>query len=390
MTLLSRRSNRHPARGQGMVEFALILPLLALLMVLTVDVGRVFFGWVAVTNAVRIGANEAATDPDPWADGGSDPTYYERMSADLEAINCDMDTNDDGTIDAADIPDPVFINRVETADPHEFGDHVRVSLSCRFSLITPLADAILGGGVDISSESTFSVIGAQINGVPVPAEPPTSPCLPSERIVPNLIGMSVNTARDRWDSAGFTGAFSPSDPTFDADSVTAQTATPAASAGSCLAFYAAMTVTHSEPESCTGSSVNVPNLIGLTLETARTTWTDATFTGTFTPLAGDDDQVVLTQAVSPSTAPGGCAAPTASVIVTHGQPSDPPVSTCTAPDMVKDSANAAGDEWTTAGFTGAFTTQPTNKNTWIVKSQNLVGGQDYACTVSVIVYLEKN
>jgi hypothetical protein len=374
-----------------MVELAIILPLLALLMVLTVDVGRVFFGWVAVTNAVRIGANEAAIDPEPWASGGSDPTYYERMSADLDAINCDMDVNDDGVIDAADIPDPVFINRVETADPHEFGDHVRVSLSCRFSLITPLADAILGGGVDVSSESTFSVIGAQINGIPIPAEPPTSPCLPSERIVPNLIGMSVNTARDRWDSAGFTGAFSPSDPTFDADGVTAQTATPAASAGSCLAYYAAMTVTHSAPESCTASNINVPYLIGLTLATARTTWTDAGFSGgSFTPAAGDDGKVVLTQTVSPSTAPGGCAPPTASVTVTFGEPSDPPVPTCTAPDMVKDTATVAAQEWTTAGFTGAFTTQPTNKNSWIVKAQNLVGGQDYACTVSVIVYLEKN
>jgi hypothetical protein len=152
-----------------------------------------------------------------------------------------------------------------------------------------------------------------------------------------------------------------------------------------------MTVTHSPPVTCTGSDTNVPNLIGLTLSTARTTWEDAGFaSGSFTPGAGDDAKVVVTQTVSPSTDPGGCAPPTASVLVTSGEPSDPPVPTCKAPDMVKDSANAARDEWTTAGFTGAFTTQPTNKNTWIVKAQNLVGGQDYACTVSVIVYLEKN
>jgi len=386
MKLLSRSPDAPSPRGQSMVEFAMMLPLLALLLVLTVDVGRVFFGWVAVTNATRIGADEAAGNPEPWSKGGTDQRYYDRIRADLEAINCDLDTNNDGVVDSSDLPSPVFINRVETADPHEFGDHVRVSLSCEFQLITPLANILLGGGITVQAESTFSVIGAKINGIPTAIEPPTSPCLPTERIVPNLIGMSVATARDRWDSAGFTGAFGPSDPAFDTDTVTSQTTTPAASAGSCLAYYSAMTVGHEEPEVCTGTKISVPPLAGLTLSVARTTWTDANFTGTFTPAAGDDAKVVITQSV----AAGGCAEPTASVVVTYGEANDPPVETCTAPQLVKLTAAKAAQDWTAAGFTGAFTTQPTNKNTWIVKTQNLVGGQDYACTSTVIVYLEKN
>jgi len=390
MKLLARHNDRPEARGQSMVEFALILPLLALLLVLTIDVGRVFFGWVAVTNATRIGANEAARNPGPWADGGSDQRYYDRISADLEAINCDADTNDDGVVNGSDLPSPTFTNRVDTADPHEFGDHVEVALTCEFSLITPLANALLGGGITVGAEATFSVIGAKINGIPTPEEPPTSPCLATERIVPNLIGMSVATARDRWGQAGFTGAFAPSDPAEDGDTVTAQTTTPAATAGSCLAYYSAMTVMHEDPTVCTGTEINVPALSGLTLATARTTWTDAGFTGAFTPSAGDDAKVVLTQTVSPSAPAGGCAPTTASVIVTFGEATDPPVPTCTAPQLVKLTAAKASADWTAAGFTGAFTTQPANKNNWIVKTQNLVGGQDYACTASVIVYLEKN
>jgi hypothetical protein len=359
--------------------------------VLTVDVGRVFFGWVAVTNATRIGANEAAKDPGPWAAGGSDADYYARISADLEAINCDADTNDDGVIDGGDLPAPVFTDRGTTADPHEFGDHVTVSLTCEFSLITPLANVLLGGGITVASESTFSVIGAKINGIPVPAEPPTSPCLPSERIVPNLIGMSVETAGDRWQAAGFTGAFAPSDPALDADTVTSQATTPSASAGSCLAFHSTMTVTHTPPVVCTGSEVNVPNLIGLTVAAARTAWTDATFAaGAFTPSAGEDAKIVLTQTVSPPTPPGGCAPVSASVVVTFGEDSDPPPPTCKAPQLVKSTSTTAAQAWTTAGFTGSFSTQPANKSQWIVKWQNLVGGQDYACTSSVVVYLEKN
>lgn len=386
MKLFVRHLDRPTSRGQSMVEFALILPLLAMLLVLTIDVGRVFFGWVAVTNATRIGANEAARNPGPWADGGTDQRYYDRISADLEAINCDADTNNDGVIDGSDLPAPTFTNRVDTADPHEFGDHVEVALTCDFSLITPLANALLGGGITVGAEATFSVIGAKINGIPTPADPPTSPCLPTERIVPNLIGMSVAGARDRWDSAGFTGAFAPSDTAEDGDVVTSQTATPSASAGSCLAYYAAMTVTHQDPEVCNGTQISVPPLIGLTLAAAREDWTAAGFTGTFTPTAGDDAQVVVTQSV----AAGGCAEPTASVVVTYGDATDPPLATCTAPQLVTLTASNASADWTAAGFTGAFTTQPANKNNWIVKTQDLVGGQDYACTASVTVNLEKN
>jgi hypothetical protein len=40
------------------------------------------------------------------------------------------------------------------------------------------------------------------------------------------------------------------------------------------------------------------------------------------------------------------------------------------------------------GFTGAFTTTPANKPTWTVKSQSLIGGQDYACTANLEVALE--
>jgi hypothetical protein len=202
--------------------------------------------------------------------------------------------------------------------------------------------------------------------------------------------MSVATARDRWADAGFAGALSPgADPATDGNSVTSQVTTPAASAGSCLDFYSTMTVGHSEPVACSGSQINVPNLIGLTLATARTTWTDD-FTGTFTPSAGDDAKVVRTQTVSPSAPPGGCTDPGASVTVTFGEPTDPPPPTCTAPQLVKSTATQAKQDWTTEGFTGAFTTQPTNKNNWIVKWQNVVGGSEYACTTSVIVYLEKN
>src|SRR5690242_4206047 len=47
---------RARALGQSMVEFALILPVMLLLVAAAVDLGRLFFGYVAVENAAKEGA----------------------------------------------------------------------------------------------------------------------------------------------------------------------------------------------------------------------------------------------------------------------------------------------------------------------------------------------
>ena len=50
-------------RGQSLVELALLLPLLALLLIGTLDLGRVFFASVQLTNSVREGANFGRLSP---------------------------------------------------------------------------------------------------------------------------------------------------------------------------------------------------------------------------------------------------------------------------------------------------------------------------------------
>ncbi|MGQ9682456.1 MAG: TadE/TadG family type IV pilus assembly protein [Anaerolineae bacterium] len=50
-------------RGQSAVELALVLPLLLLLLLGTVDLGRAFGVWMALSNAAREGARYACQDP---------------------------------------------------------------------------------------------------------------------------------------------------------------------------------------------------------------------------------------------------------------------------------------------------------------------------------------
>jgi Flp pilus assembly protein TadG len=89
---LERTVARRVSRGQALVEFALVLPVLALLLVVAIDFGRVFFGWVSLTNAARIGANYAGYTPNLL----SSPTLrddYEDLIADA-VTGCELNPAD--------------------------------------------------------------------------------------------------------------------------------------------------------------------------------------------------------------------------------------------------------------------------------------------------------
>ena len=59
-----RLRRRNDAKsGQGIVELALSLPLLLLLMLGTIDIGRVFYDYVQLRNAVREGAGYGSRMP---------------------------------------------------------------------------------------------------------------------------------------------------------------------------------------------------------------------------------------------------------------------------------------------------------------------------------------
>lgn len=66
-----RREGPETRRGQALVEMALILPVLLMLAMGTLDVGRVFGGYLSLANAAREGAVYAslhANDPNLTAD----------------------------------------------------------------------------------------------------------------------------------------------------------------------------------------------------------------------------------------------------------------------------------------------------------------------------------
>ena len=71
-------------KAQGLVEFALILPVLLLSLFVLVELARVFHAWIAVENGARIGSRYAVT-------GELNETNCEGGGSDGKCTNTDED-----------------------------------------------------------------------------------------------------------------------------------------------------------------------------------------------------------------------------------------------------------------------------------------------------------
>jgi Flp pilus assembly protein TadG len=153
-TVSPRSASRE--RGQSLVEFALILPILLLLALIAVDFGRIYLGYINLQNMARIAANFAANHPNAWIPGSEDPeniTQYEnQIISDAAATNC--------ALDPATPSSPTFTDTDGDGNVRGIGDKVSVNLTCRFAVITPIIGNIVGSTVNVSASSVFPVKSA--------------------------------------------------------------------------------------------------------------------------------------------------------------------------------------------------------------------------------------
>ena len=73
-SIAARRAGKRRTRGQGLVEFALVLPVLLLFIFGIIEFARIFYSWLIVTNAVRTGERYAVTGEymDIYCDAAAD------------------------------------------------------------------------------------------------------------------------------------------------------------------------------------------------------------------------------------------------------------------------------------------------------------------------------
>jgi Flp pilus assembly protein TadG len=177
MTLPSRwrvgsdRPRRARGRGQSLVEFALVLPVLLIVLLFAVDFGRAFYSWVILQNAARIGANFAALNSEGW-EGTGDPVlqaqYAALVSKDWATLGCDPPAVPVFTDAAADTS-----IAGETPDTkYDVGDTVRVTLTCPFRPATPIISGILGSSIKLVATSEFRIRSGSIAGLTFEAQIP--------------------------------------------------------------------------------------------------------------------------------------------------------------------------------------------------------------------------
>jgi hypothetical protein len=148
-----------------LVEFAIVVPVLLLILLTAVDFGRVYLGWVSLTNIARIGANFAAQNPDAW-DGAGDAAvqlrYRQLMARDAQGIDCTL---------PATLPQPTFMD-----SSFNVGARVQVNLSCNFKLFTPIISNVIGdgaGNLSVRSSAVFTIRYGSPDGAPIGRDIPT-------------------------------------------------------------------------------------------------------------------------------------------------------------------------------------------------------------------------
>lgn len=162
----SRKTKRE--RGQGMLEFALMLPIILLLLMAVMDFGRMLFLYSQVSNAAREAArfgSVVGTDP-------ANPQYIDcsgirdagEGTVALPLVNFDPATDiiieyDDGqsvfAFTCDDSPSEDDLSR---------GDRVRVTINAEFLFLTPMISAFTSG-FDVSFTSARTILRG---GVRVP------------------------------------------------------------------------------------------------------------------------------------------------------------------------------------------------------------------------------
>lgn len=109
--------------GQSLVEFALLLPIVTWLLFGVVDFGRLYYSYLTVTNASRVGAEFAM---DPRVTIAEIKSVVKQESAALNITDSDIDL---------------------TANPSwAAGNELTVVVRHGFQAVTPLISGLWGGG----------------------------------------------------------------------------------------------------------------------------------------------------------------------------------------------------------------------------------------------------
>jgi Flp pilus assembly protein TadG len=237
------------------VEFALILPLMLLMLLIALDFGRLFFTYIQTANAAREASNYAAAHAVDYQAGTMTFADYNTAAVNAGLIEANIQTQA-GATTPMDISAPLCFTpgsppaTIDCASAPQdgpaatgIGNQVSVTVTQQFTFLTPLIGNFFGGSLNLSATATATVLNPLVaailaaspspNGSPGASAPPsavpsaapsaapssapsTGPtAAPTVCTVPdydkqywNQAGAPGVTATQVWAQAGFTGALS--------------------------------------------------------------------------------------------------------------------------------------------------------------------------------------
>ncbi len=143
--------------GQSLVELALVLPVLLLLVLAAVDLGRIFFARIAVANAAREGAYEASYRGTYVANSGC---------SDTNSVMCAILNEAQSSLSIAPADVAWACNNAGGCAPGGFGDRVTIKVTGHFELLTPILAAFFGGtNIAFSSSASADIVATDSAGV---------------------------------------------------------------------------------------------------------------------------------------------------------------------------------------------------------------------------------
>jgi len=140
---MMHRLRRHNERGQTLAEFALIAPILVILIFGFVDVARLYNAWVTVQGAAREGARYGVTGRSDCAIAADDRMAcieYEAEQRTSALANSDTDID----ISVRSWNYPGYANPATENSAGEQCDALEVQVDYDFTPSTPLASTIFG------------------------------------------------------------------------------------------------------------------------------------------------------------------------------------------------------------------------------------------------------
>ena len=190
----AREMGQGRARGQSLPELALVLPVVLMIVLVALDFGRLFLGWVTLNNAARVAANYGAITPTPWT-AAETAQYNLLLDKETSAIDCTPPNP---------WPEPTYPGPLGTG----LGGRANVSLTCQFHLITPVFNALFPNrSLDVSASADFPVrTGALANlggggsgsGTPPVASFTAVPTTGTAQLTVNFTNTSTGGVPQTW------------------------------------------------------------------------------------------------------------------------------------------------------------------------------------------------